>query len=117
MTTMQDDALDRLLAEAAANPPETPSALIDRVLTDALALQPAARAFDPPRPATRTNPLAKLVARFGGAPALASVSAAAVLGIALGYLQPAMMEGLASGLTDSSAEELFPTVDFLTEEG
>lgn len=114
---MQDDALDRLLAEASANPPETPPALIDRVLSDALALQPAAREFTPPRPATRPNLLARFAALFGGAPALASVSAAAVLGIALGYLQPAMLDSLSGGLTDSPAEDLFPTVDFLTEEG
>lgn len=118
MTKMQDDALDRLLAEAALNPPPPSPALMERVLADAVALQPV------PPPMTRPagpNPQPGLFARFaglfGGLPGLTAVSAAAVLGIAVGYLNPASLDSLAGGLGDSATEEFFPAVDFLTVEG
>lgn len=113
---MQDDALDRLFAEAAATPPAPSPALMDRVLTDALALQPAAKTLARPR-APRPGLLARLAGLFGGAPGLAAVSAAAFLGIAVGYLNPTTLDGLASGLTDTGTEEFFPSADFLTVEG
>ena len=117
MTKMQDDALDRLFAEAAANPPAPSAELMDRVLADGLALQPArpvpARVSSPPGPGV----LARLAALLGGPPALAGVTAAAFLGIAVGYLNPDAAENLAGGLMASGTEEFFPSVDFLTTEG
>lgn len=117
MTKMQDDALDRLFAEAAANPPAPSANLMDRVLADGLALQPAApgpkRVLKTPGPGV----LAQLAAIFGGPPALAGVTAAALLGIAVGYLNPDAAESLAGGLIASGTEEFFPSVDFLTTEG
>lgn len=115
---MQDKDLDQLLALAAATPPDASPALIDRVLADALALQPAApgRAALQPRQ-TRPGFLVRLSGLFGGAPGLAGVAGAALVGIAVGYLNPASMDALAGGLTDTGTEEFFPAVDFLTTEG
>ena len=113
---MQDDALDRLLAQAAATPPAPSPALIDRVLADALALQPTPAAFARPS-APRPGLFARFAGLFGGAPALTAVSAAAFLGLAVGYLNPATLDSLANGLTDTGTEDFFPSVDFLTTEG
>lgn len=118
MTKMQDDELDRLLARAASMPQDASSALMDRVLADALALQPT-----PPDPARqqpaspRPGFLAWIAGAIGGAPALGAVTAAAVCGIALGYLSPGTIDALASSLIESGAEDFFPSVDFLTTEG
>lgn len=112
---MQDDKLGLLLAEAAANPPQPSAALMDRVLADALALQPAPRLV-PRAPAPQPGPFARLAALFGGAPGLAAVSAAAVLGFAVGYLDPTTLDTIGQGLAGGT-EEMFPTVDFLTDEG
>ena len=112
---MQDDALDRLFAEAAANPPAPSAELMDRVLADGLALQPARPV--PARVSNAPGVLARLAALLGGPPALAGVTAAAFLGIAVGYLNPDAAENLAGGLMASGTEEFFPSVDFLTTEG
>lgn len=114
---MQDKELDGLLALAARRAP-TPSAdLMDTVLAEALALQPAPGAL-PERPApTRGNLLKRLAALFGGAPMLAGVVSAGVMGVVLGYLNPATMDLLTGGLTSAETMDLFPTADFLTTEG
>jgi hypothetical protein len=116
MTAMQDDDLDRLLTEAARTAPQPSARLMERVLADALALQPMAA---PPRP-TITKPVrdtlwSRLAAALGGPPALAGVGTAAVFGLALGYLSPAMADYLTGASTE--AAEFFPTTDFLTTEG
>ncbi len=113
---MQDDALDLLLAQAAATPPAASPALMERVLADALALQPAPPVFARPR-ISRPGLLGRLADLFGGVPALTAVSAAAALGLVVGYLNPATLDVFASGLTDAGTEEFFPSVDFLTTEG
>ena len=112
---MQDKELDALLALAAKTPPAPSPALIDRVLADARALQPMARRLGRPKPAPGI--LARLAGLFGGVPGLAVPVAAAVIGIAVGYLSPASLDLLAGGLTDSGTEDFFPSVDFLTTEG
>lgn len=113
---MQNNQIDQLLAQAAAHPPQASSALIDRVLADAFALQPALDARPEPRARAEPGLLARLARRFGGAPALAAVSAA-VLGLAVGYLNPTSLDSLAGGLISSGTEEFFPAVDFLGAEG
>jgi hypothetical protein len=112
MTRMREDDLDRLLATAAARPPEASARLLDRVLADALALQrqPGAAA----RPA-RQGVFARLAAAFGGAPMLAGVCSAALAGVALGYLNPATLDLLTGAEVETL--DLFPATDFLTTEG
>ena len=111
---MQDD-LDDLLARAARRPLQPSGALMERVLTDALALQPDAVVFRPAALQPRPGVMARLAAVFGGAPALAGLGTAAVFGLALGYYSPATLDYLTGASAD--AAEFFPGSDFLTTEG
>jgi hypothetical protein len=115
MTQMQDDDLDRLLAAAARTAPTPSDALMERVLADALALQPAAPVMRAAVAAPRPGLLARLAAALGGGPALAGLGTAAFFGIALGYLSPTTLDYLTGTSTD--AAEFFPDADFLTTEG
>ena len=110
---MQDD-LDDLLGLAARRPALPSEALMERVLADALALQPEVPGI---RVATGTRPgfLARLAGVFGGPPALAGLGTAAVFGLALGYLSPTTLDYLTGASTDTA--EFFPEADFLTTEG
>lgn len=126
---MQNSDLDDLLGLAARARPAPSADLMDRVLADALTLQPApvasagasagARAVTRAQAAARPGWLARLVLVFGGAPALAGVGAAMVMGLAIGYLDPSTLDYLTSALTgaDTGTVELFPTTDFLATEG
>ena len=111
---MQDD-IDDLLATAARQPLQPSGALMERVLADALALQPEAPSARPASPARRPGVLMRLAAVFGGAPALAGLGTAAVFGLALGYYSPATLDYLTGASAD--AAEFFPGGDFLTTEG
>ena len=115
MTDMQDDDLDRLLAAAAKTAPMPSEALMERVLADAFALQPAVPIMRPAVAAPRPGLLARLAAALGGGPALAGLGSAAVFGMALGYLSPTTLDYLTGTATD--AAEFFPDADFLTTEG
>ncbi|MCX7286660.1 MAG: hypothetical protein NTW20_03625 [Rhodobacterales bacterium] len=120
---MQDSDLDGLLGLAARARPTPSTDLMDRVLADALALQPGAappwRATAMARQGERPGWLARLAAAFGGAPVLAGVCASMVVGLAVGYLNPSALDYLTSGLTgaETGTLELFPTTDFLATEG
>jgi hypothetical protein len=113
MTDMQDD-LDDLLAQAARRPAVPSDALMDRVLADALALQPAAPALRA-APMERPGLFGRLAGLFGGPPVLAGLGTAAVFGLALGYISPTTLDYLTGGSTDTA--EFFPEADFLTTEG
>lgn len=115
MTAMQDDDLDRLLAAAARTAPQPSDALMDRVLADALALQPAAQALRPAQAPVRAGFLSRLAAALGGPPALAGLGTAAVFGVALGYLSPTAVDYLTGSSADTA--EFFPDADFLATEG
>jgi hypothetical protein len=115
MTGMQDDELDRLLGIAAEAAPMPSAALMERVLADALAMQPEAQTLQPPAPTVRTGLLARLAAALGGPPALAGLGTAAVFGLALGYLSPTTMDYLTGAAVDTA--DFFPEADFLTTEG
>jgi hypothetical protein len=115
MMGMQDDDLDRLLAEAAGRPEPPSAALMERVLADALAHQPVMRATPAAGLQPRPGVFARLVAAIGGIPALAGLGTAAIFGLALGYLNPTTLDYL-TGTTDETAE-FFPQADFLTTEG
>ncbi len=112
---MQDDDLDRLLAQAARTAPQPSDALMQRVLADALALQPQAAALRPPAPPARAGLLTRLIGAIGGGPALAGLGTAAVFGTVLGYLSPATLDLFTGASTDVA--DFFPDADFLTTEG
>ena len=85
--TDTDMMLDALFAEARQDMPD--DALMARVLADASAVQDAARAAPPvtaPRP--ERGWLAGMVAAIGGWGALSGVSAAGVMGLAVGLYSP-----------------------------
>jgi hypothetical protein len=113
MTAMQDD-LDDLLALAARRPVVPSDALMERVLADALALQPQAPLLQP-APVERPGFFGWLTAVVGGPPALAGLGTAAVFGLALGYFNPAFLDYLTGGSAETA--EFFPEADFLTTEG
>jgi hypothetical protein len=115
MNAMIDD-LDGLLAGAARDRPQPSPALLDRVLADALALQPQPLLV---RPAPVPGLLSRISGWFGGGPALAGVCSAALAGVALGYLSPVTYDYVTGGLADTSTDavDLFPTTDFLSSEG
>ncbi len=117
---MQDKELDALFDLAARHRPTPSSALMDRVLADALELQPASQPLAPP-PMRKAGLLSRLAGLFGGPPVLAGVCSAALAGVALGYLDPTTMDlltgGIAGGLTGSETLDLFPSTDFLATEG
>ncbi len=115
---MTTDDLDGLLATAARSRPDPSAALMDRVLADALALQPQPAALRP-APASRPSVLSRLAGLFGGGPVLAGVCSAALVGGALGYLSPGTYDYVTGGLADTASDpvELVPTSDFLSSEG
>ncbi|MCU0903199.1 MAG: dihydroorotate dehydrogenase [Tabrizicola sp.] len=111
---MQDDDLDRLLADAARAVPEPSEALMNRVLADALALQPAAPRLRRPDPRPGAGLLSRLAAALGGGPVLAGLGTAAVFGMALGYLSPTTLDYLTGTTADTA--EFFPDAEFLATE-
>lgn len=114
---MQEDDLDQLLAEMASNPAKPSQDLMARVLADALAAQPVTGSPPVRERARQLGVFARLSALFGGAPALGAVTAAAMFGLALGYLSPDTMDALANGVIPYGTEDFFPSVDFLSTEG
>lgn len=113
---MPNDDLDDLFASAARQRIDPSGALLDRVIADALALQPRPPVLSP-TPAPRPGLLARLALAFGGGPALAGVCTAAVAGLMLGYFSPTTYDYLTLGLTGAEVIDLFPTTDFLSSEG
>ena len=115
---MTIDDLDGLLADAARARPDPSPALLDRVLAEALALQPQPASFSPV-PSPRPGLLSRLAAFFGGGPVLAGVCSAALVGGALGYISPGTYDYVTGGLAGTASDpvELFPTADFLSSEG
>lgn len=116
---MTDLDLDALLAAARDTGPAPSQALIDRVMTDAAALQP--------RPAPVVRPVARggvgwlgrLASVFGGGGALAGVSLAMVAGVFIGVMQPEPVAALTSALlvdTSLGTVDLLPAGADLWEE-
>ena len=112
---MRDRELDDLLDLAARRRPSPSAAFMDRVLADALAAQP--RAVVPVAASPRQGWMARLAAAFGGGPALAGVASFLVVGLAVGYLNPATLDLLTGGMAAAETVELFPSADFLLSEG
>ena len=117
---MQQDELSQLLAEARGTAPLPSSALIDRILTDAIRLQPDGAT--PVRAGGMVAPAGfwrRMLGAVGGFPAMAALCSATVLGFLLGYADPTTADYLTRGfgVDTSGSVELFPTDDFLTTEG
>lgn len=115
---MDDDDLSRLLNEAKARAPLPGGDLMDRILVDALAHQPAAPTA-PPMVRAAPRLWDRFATAFGGVPTLAGLGSAAVLGLVVGYADPTAVDFLTGGLSLGQVEtvDLFPTTDFLATEG
>ncbi|MDM7933395.1 dihydroorotate dehydrogenase [Tabrizicola sp.] len=115
---MQDKDLDGLLSMAASRAPRPSDGLMDRVLADAMALQPRPEGIAAPAAPAPVGLLARLAALFGGAPVVAGVLSAAMAGVAVGYFSPATTDLLTGGLgAGAEVLDLFPSADFLMTEG
>lgn len=112
---MQDKELDGLLFMAASRAPRPSDGLMDRVLADAMALQPRPEGIAAQAP---VGLVARFAALFGGAPVVAGVLSAAMAGVAVGYFSPATTDLLTGGLgAGAEVLDLFPSADFLMTEG
>ncbi len=122
-----DAELESLFASARINPPEPTPALLDRVLSDSLRLQPLPRRFDAGRsPNARRNGWRGLLDGLGGWPAVSGLATATVVGIWIGYNPPTTLAGLADGVlgtafSGAGAEldqiDLLPSFDGYLAEG
>lgn len=123
---MQDHDLDDLFAQAQADVPQPSADLLARVMADATAALPR---IAPPLPAKtpRTGFFAALLARVGGAGALAGLATATLAGVWLGFAQPGPVLSLSEGvlllsegvLGEETLDqvELFASYDHIFTEG
>lgn len=114
------DSLDDLFETARQNPIHPSDAFLARILADAEAEQPL-RAARPVPTRRRAGPWSRLVASLGGAVAVAGLGSAAMAGLAIGYVQPAAVFGLAdsygmAALAGDSIDLLPGYASLLTEE-
>lgn len=118
-----DPALDAAFDAARTARPEPSARLMAAILADAAAQPKAAPAVVAPARARRGGVWAGLWRGLGGWPAAGVLSAALVLGIALGGQQTvplspidALTGGIEIAATDDTGGELMPGIDaFLTE--
>ena len=116
---MRAQDIDALFAEARAQAPQDSTALIYRVIADAIAHQP--------RPLTvRIKPRqapgfwASIVDALGGKTALVGLGSAAVVGVLLGFVQPTSVTALTDAFfaqTPIGEVDLIPGVDAILTEG
>jgi hypothetical protein len=94
-TEPEDDRLEALFSEAreAVRPGDD---LVARVLADAAAVQAAGKPLQP-LPAARGGGWSGLVSALGGWPALSGVTAAGLVGLALGFWAPEAIDSLSGG--------------------
>lgn len=110
----RDEAmLDALFAEARAATPEAPADLMAAVLRDAERLQPAPRGLARNTGASAGNRgfFAEVLAGLGGWQAAAALAVFAVVGLAVGLVQPSGLETLTDGLTGGSGGETAVSFD------
>ena len=122
---MTDLDLDRMLAEARANTPAPGADFMARLLADAVAEQPkaagallvqAAPAAVAPPAGLGARLWAALTAGFGGSATLAGLCGVALLGVWVGYADPA---GLADSFvtTTDAGLELAPAAEYFLTGG
>ena len=115
----RENDLETLFAAASRQRLEPSAGLSARILADAAALQPKARARVPVTP-PRPDWFSTVSSWLGGGAALAGVSAAALAGLYLGVVQPApvrALTALVAGNTASFSLDLLPSSDaLLTQE-
>lgn len=118
-TDMHGHEIDDLFAKARAQAPLDSEALIEKVLADAMMLQPKPmqRHIRP-----RQNPgfWASTLYALGGKAGLAGVGSAAVVGVILGFVQPTSLTTLTDAFIAQAPLgdlDLIPGVDAILTEG
>ncbi len=123
---LNDEELEKLLAEAAEQAPLPSGQLLERIMADAeaVAAQGETPAAPPVPPAARQGRRrGRLLAALGGWPALAGLATAAVAGVWLGLAPPPGLETIARGAQlplgggDYGVEEFMPSLDDMLTEG
>ncbi len=123
---LNDEELEKLLAEAGREAPLPSGQLLERIMADAEAVAARAEAPAPPSvpPAARHGGRAgRLLAALGGWPALAGLATAAVAGVWLGLAPPPGLEAISRGAQlplgggDYGVEEFMPSLDDMLTEG
>jgi len=104
MTKSDADVLESLFEDARATPPTVPSALMDRILKDAVAQQPNAA----PRG------WRGLWQAIGGGPALGGLVTATAVGFWIGVAAPSGLPDFAAALIIGNEAE---TIDVATDSG
>lgn len=111
-----DDGLEAYFAAAQADAPVPSAALMDRIMADAVA-QNAPRKVTPARPGM----FASLIEAIGGWPTLAGMTTAGIVGLWVGFSQPAGLDAVAEqllGADDTSyLVDLVPAFGAEIEEG
>ena len=104
--------MDDLLAQAQANPPAPPDAMLARIMADAEAQLD--RTVPEANPTRRgIGAIWAAIAQIGGLPAVTGMASAAVAGIWIGLASPVAGEGLAQLVWPQSAyalDDLAPSV-------
>ncbi|MFV0490898.1 MAG: hypothetical protein ACK5M4_03690 [Pseudorhodobacter sp.] len=114
---MKEAELDALLAEARMAPREASPELMDRILTDALALQVREQSPDMP---VRGGFWQRFVDAIGGRGPLAGLTTAAAVGLYLGFVAPAPVSALTETLLPAEVldvVELLPAEDEGMDDG
>ena len=113
------DDLDDLFAEARERAAMPSDMLMQRVLADALAVQPVPRGAVARGGGRRGGILSWLASLFGGFGALAGMGTAAVAGLAIGYVQPVALGLVGDAVLGAPVEtvDLVPDVGMLLAGG
>lgn len=116
---MREHDLEDLFAEARAQVPRNTEPLLERVLADALQVQPR---VDRPfiRAQDNSGFWANIISMVGGKTGLAGLGAATALGVVLGFVQPASLMTLTDTFvaqTQIDEFDLIPDIDDILTEG
>lgn len=109
------DGLDDLFAEARSMTRAPSEALMARVLSDAMDVQPRVAPTVSAPPVRGPGMWMRLAGLFGGAGALAGMGTAAAAGVFIGFVQPVDLSALGDAFLGAPLEtvELMPSVDTL----
>jgi len=118
---MEDLALDKLLAQAAAKPVIVPADLMQRIEADAHLVADAGDAARRSQPDNQSGFWAVILAAIGGWPAIAGLATATVAGVWIGFSPTSSIGGIADGyLTNTTyydVGDFMPSIDDFLNEG
>lgn len=116
---LNDQELNALFNDAAADSPAVSGDLMARILSDATELAPAAPTIAATMPQRQTL-LGRILNSIGGWKPAAGLALATVAGLMFGYVTPDTLDAVASGTflsADSLVDDFLPSFDDLLSEG